>query len=103
MLYGSANSSSLNMLRCTEPIGKVSPRWLPPIENSFKCHMLNDMLHSTFALESVPVTFECDGHCWEKNQLTGLLEPVMMTQEPGAPELLNDIVCECDDECAEQC
>ena len=63
-----------------EVIGKVTPRCLPPKENSFKRHILSDMLHSTFALESVPETFECDGHGWEQNQLTGLLKPVMMTQ-----------------------
>ena len=27
------------------------------------------------------------------------LQPVMMTQSDAAPELLNEIICECEDDC----
>ena len=40
---------------------------------------------------------------WEKDKNTQLLVPVMMTQSPAAPELLNDIVCECLNACVEKC
>ena len=34
---------------------------------------------------------------------TGMLKPVMMTQSPAAPELLNDLVCMCESDCGETC
>ena len=39
---------------------------------------------------------------WKKDK-TQRLVPVMMSRSAAAPELLNDVVCECADSCSDRC
>ena len=39
---------------------------------------------------------------WQKDK-TQRLVPVMMSQSPAVPEVLNDVVCECADACSDIC
>ncbi len=40
---------------------------------------------------------------YERVSETGALQPQLMCQSPAAPELLNNLVCDCANWCAEDC
>ena len=96
-LYGRTGCNSMNALRCEEAAKKVTPRKLPPTEDSFQQHVLRTLYqlliwrqaNSLFQVLPDPIYF---GYF---KDLDGSLRPVMMTQSPAAPELLNDLVCQC--------
>ena len=95
-MYGST-LESLNDVRCVMACKKVTGKKLPPTENSFAQHLLrciyqlmtwrkaNIAMHAYLS----PTMFG-----YERDGDTKLLQAVMMTQEPAAPELLNDLVCQ---------
>ena len=96
-LYGTKDCKSLNALRCEKARGKQPLCKLPPTEDSFLCHMkrvngqLNIWHKATVAMSDIPdptdAGFILDGE--------RVLVPQMITQSPGPPELLNELVCEC--------
>ena len=94
-LYGKMGCNSLNALRCEKAAKKVSPRKLPPTEDSFHQHVLRTAYQlmmwrqgdkSTFNIPD-PLMF---GYFRDESNL---LCPVMMTQSVAAPELLNNLIC----------
>ncbi len=104
ILYGDRNISSLNMLRCLKAEKGTCVKRLPPTHDSFVLH-LHRTVYQLFvwkqaitAMNVYPSPmeygFEFDGE---------EIIPKMMSQAAAAPELLNDIVCDCQDSCSQQC
>ncbi|KAG0719669.1 hypothetical protein GWK47_050025 [Chionoecetes opilio] len=103
-LYGGREETLLE-LRCKLALRKVAPQKLPPTENSLYQHILRVAYQlfvwkkaATGMLEVKDVT----KFGWERNVDTKQLQPIMMTQPCAPPELLNDILCCCED-CNEDC
>ncbi|XP_060579912.1 uncharacterized protein LOC132736731 [Ruditapes philippinarum] len=96
-LYGSSECTSLNALRCSKALQSLSPRYLPPSENSFVLHCLRCVLqlyiwrNATIAVQHLPPPSQF-GY---KKTDAGVLEPITMSQSVAAPELLKDVVCSC--------
>ena len=106
MLYGDTNTTSLNSLRSGKASGKVGPRKLPPTDDSLKSHLLRSVLQLyvwRHALIPNPTALEPTSFGWKRDESNERLIPVMMTQPAAAPELLNDVVCECTDFCSTAC
>ena len=91
----------MNILRCENSQDKLPPTKLPPTDDSFLLHLkrIQDQ-QAIWRQTTVPVQvtgnavlfgYELDAH-------SGKLIPQMMNQPPAAPELLNDLVCDCDAE-----
>ena len=84
-----ARPSSLNC--------EISGIKLPPTENSFLCHLkrVNGQLiiwhKAIVAMSDLPNPTDA-GFEFDKDVV---LIPQMMTQSPGPPELLNELICEC--------
>lgn len=97
-LYGNSNCRSLNSLRCEKAQSGASPKKLPPTDNSFSSHLLRtwgQLLVWREATVANPVACDIMHAGFEFKITTNSLEPIMMTQSAAAPELLNDLVCEC--------
>ena len=98
--------NSLNALRCEEAAKKVSPRKLPPTEDSFHQHVLRTAYQLMMWRQSDKTTFSIPdplmfGYYRDESNL---LCPVMMTQSVAAPELLNNLICQCKDKsCSSNC
>jgi hypothetical protein len=97
-LYGKAVCDSLNDLRCEIAKKKsVIAKKLPPTDDSFKLHLqrciyqLMTWREATIPMHEVrdPTEFG-----FEKTP-EGAVNPKLMNQAPAAPELLNDLVCNC--------
>ena len=105
-LYGKPGCVSLNQLRCEKARKKVAAKRLPPTENSFSLHLKRccyQLMIWKRCLEGSPqIPSPTEFGYYIKNE-TGLLKPEMMTQSPAAPELLNDILCNCESECNDTC
>ena len=105
-LYSTPGCVSLNQLRCEKARKKVAAKKLPPTENSFYlhlqrcCYQLMIWRKCLKGSPQIPPPTEF-GYYIEK--YTGILRPQMMTQSPAAPELLNDILCDCESECDDTC
>ena len=105
-LYLKNNCSSLDQLRCMKATNKVSAKRLPPTENSFHQHLLRccyQLLIWRQCLIASPQLPPPTDYGYFIEEETGMLKPVMMTQSPAAPELLNDLVCMCESDCGETC
>ena len=105
-LYGSHNCDSLNEVREKKAASKkpIPMSRMPPTNNSFDLHVKRCNLQlliwkkACVAKQLVPDALD---HGYER--VDGRMMPVMMTQEPAAPELLNDIICTCADMCESNC
>jgi hypothetical protein len=103
-LYGDSKGESLDALRCAKADKGIAAKRLPPTENSFALHLLRCVYqvfiwkHAHIAMCAVPAPTQFG---YEKGE--GELQPKMMTQTAAAPELLNDIVCDCSDDCLSNC
>ena len=103
-LYGSSDCSSLNDLRCSKAEKNVSAKKLPPTEDSFHLHLLR-------CVYQLVIWRECNtGMCdrprpleygWEEDD-SQMYTPKMMSQSTAAPELLNNLVCDCET-CSADC
>ena len=96
-MYGKSGCVSLNALRC-EKTGKknIQGKKLPPTEDAFHLHLLRcayQLLIWRQAIVPMATLPDVTTHGYER--CTGLLQPQMMSQSPAAPELLNDLVCDC--------
>ena len=103
---GRTNTSSLNIQICGKATKKMSPRKLPPTEDSFLCHIKRACLQLHIwkhALEAAPSHIDLYQFGWSKEQSSGSITPVLMTQGEAAPELLNDIICDFNDICMDNC
>ena len=105
-LYGKPGCVSLNQLRCEKARKEVAAKRLPPTENSFSLHLKHccyQLMIWKRCLEGSPqIPSPTEFGYYIENE-TGLLKPEMMTQSPAAPELLNDILCNCESECNDTC
>ena len=96
-MYGSADTVSLNTLRCEKAGKNVPAKKLPPTEDSFHLHLLCVVYqlliwhHSTTPHHELP---DVSLFGYTKSE-DGFLQAQMMSQLPAAPELLNSLVCEC--------
>ena len=105
-LYGDNKCANLNELRCKMADKGVSARKLPPAEDSFSLH-LERCVYQVYIWKQSPIPSpELPAptlYGYEKDE-DGLLTPKIMTQEPAAPELLNNILCDCtSDACLSNC
>lgn len=96
-LYGRGECESLDKLRCEKATKNIPPKKLPPTENSLHQHVLRCAYQLTIwrqadIAQHVLPDPEDFGYVRDS---TNCPQPVMMTQPPAAPELLNDLVCSC--------
>ena len=105
-IYGKQNCTSLNSLRVHKAELKVSTKHTPPIDDSCKLHVLYckyqlmDWERAKLFKKILP---DPARYAYYKDQTDQTLHPLMMAQSPVAPELLNEIFCECYDDCDENC
>ena len=99
-LYGTDSCLSLNDLRChmASSRKRYLVKKLPPTEDTFKLHVLRCILQLKVwrsALMPIHEDIDPSDYGYEKDSTTQLFLPKCMSQQPAAPELLNDIVCFC--------
>ena len=109
-LHGNSDCTSLNEIRCTKAAKKVPAKKLPPTDNSFYLHLLRctyqfmvwkSCLETTFGL---PQQLIMVINYFEDTDGKQYMRPQMMSQSPAAPELLNDLACNCDNSvCDDNC
>lgn len=101
-LYGDSSCASLNKLRALKVSKKtISPKKLPPTDDSFAQHLLRTCLQliiwkqATIGIQTLPDITEC-GYKEEDFKIV----PIFSIQPPAAPELLSELICNCSrDEC----
>jgi len=98
-LYGKTDCDSLNALRCEKTSRKSVPaKKLPPTDDSFYLHLQRCIYQLRIWREAVVPMMEVLNPTefgYEKTTDGTALRPKMMSQPPAAPELLNDLVCNC--------
>ena len=107
-MYGSKDvASNLNKLRCSMAScqkSKVPGKKLPPTEDSFLLHVqrvafqLRIWKLAHIGLQELGNPTE---NGWQ--QESGRPIPKAMSQGCSAPELLNDLICECSNTCSDNC
>ena len=106
-LYGQTLlAESLNLLRSQMAKRKIRPKLLPPTESSFVLHLQRAIIqlriwrlaHHAWQVVSDPTKF---GYTLHDNGVS--LVPVLLAGSVAAPELLNDLVCECEGQCDYSC
>ncbi|XP_053373036.1 uncharacterized protein LOC123541526 [Mercenaria mercenaria] len=107
-LYGQPNCTSLTMLRVEKVLKNksVSPRRLPPTDDSFLLHLQRCLLQLIVwksALLQSPVVPSLISLGYITDATSGLAVPQFMAQPAAAPELLSDLVCNCVDLCESSC
>ena len=105
-LYGASKCKHLNELRCQMADKGYQAKKLPPTKDSFGLHLLR-CLYQVYVWKQTLVKMLVlpppTDFGYQKDQ-DGLLVPKMTSQELAAPELLNDIVCDCStDPCQSNC
>ena len=102
VLHGNSDCTSLNEIRCTKAAKKVPAKKLPPTDNSFYLHLLRctyqimvwkSCLETTFVL---PPATDYGYQLFEDTDGKQYMRPQMISQSPAAPELFNDLACNCD-------
>ena len=106
LVYGVGACASLNILRRTfVSSGKSKPRRLPPTSDSFLQHLLRcvyQLFIWTNAMTPNMPSLDPSDFGYMQTE-SGLYKPKYMTQSMAPPELLNDMVCVCEDHCSEDC
>ena len=109
-LYGKPDCTSLNEIRCAKAAKKVPPKRLPPTDNSFHLHLLRctyQLMVWKSCLEIshvLPPPTDYGYETIDDNDGTQIMRPLMMNQSPAAPELLNDLTCNCENSiCDDSC
>lgn len=108
LLYGCNGCSSLNKLRMKRVLEnkKVKPRKLPPTDDSFRLHVLRcsyQIMIWKKALTCIVELPDPKDYGYVTDADTCLYVPQMVNQPLAPPELLNDLVCFCEDVCSEDC
>jgi hypothetical protein len=104
-MSGGKSRKTLHKLRCQKAKSSAHPRNLPPTVDSLTLHLLRCVVqlwiwrHATTANHQYPSLVDF-GYEYD-NDGTGI-KPRLMSQPAAAPELLNDLVCECS-LCTETC
>ena len=110
-MYGSKDvDQNLNKTRCSmasSQKSKVPGRKLPPTEDSFGLHLQRTAYQlmiwksAHIGIQELPDPTEWG---WQWSPDSGiLLVPKLMNQVCSAPELLNDLICDCADGCNTAC
>lgn len=109
-MYGSKDlGSSLNKVCCSMASShksKVPGKKLPPTEDSFLLHMQRSAFQlmiwksADIGVQELPNPTE---NGWQLDQESGRLMAKPMSQGCSAPELLNDLICACFNECSNSC
>lgn len=98
MMYSKNACTSLNILRCEMATRNVLPKRMPPTENSFDLHLLRATYQLLIWRNAPRNEFTCpsafDFGYQETKDGIGL-EATLMNQTAAAPELLNNLFCEC--------
>ena len=102
--------TSLNQIRCIKAAKKVPPKKLPPTSNSFYLHLLRctfQLMVWKGCLETtnvLPPPTDYGYEMFENTDGTLCMRPQMMSQSPAAPELLNNLACNCENNlCDDKC
>ena len=108
LLYGCNGCWSLNKLRVNRVLEnkKVKPRKLPPTDDSFILHVLRCSYQIMIWMESLTSIVELPSptdYGYEIDTDTGHYIPTLVSQPLAPPELLNDLVCFCEDLCSDAC
>ena len=108
LLYGCNGCLSLNKLRVNRVLEnkKVKPRKLPPTDDSFILHVLRCSYQIIIWMESLTSIVELPSptdYGYEIDTDTGHYIPTLVSQPLAPPELLNDLVCFCEDLCSDAC
>ena len=99
VMYGKSGCDSLDKLRREKASKNVSPKKLPPTEDSLQQHILRTAYQlmlwrqANISVQNLPNP-EMYGYIRDDDNC---LHPRMMNQGPAAPELLNNLVCDCKD------
>ena len=97
-LYGSPGCTALNHLRCAKAVCNVQGKTLPPTDDSFTLHLERSRYQMFIwrkAVSSKPIVPLATEHGYYIDG-NGGLKPKLMSQSPIAPELMNDIICDCE-------
>ena len=106
VLHGRPACKSLNSLRCGKAEKGTPSKKLPPTDYSFEGHLLciwGQLLIWKEALISIPVPPLLQHAGFQINTSLNCLEPIRMTLNAAAPELLNDLIFQCAPYCNEDC
>ena len=104
-LYAKPAYQSLNKICCEWSHLGITPKKLPPTENSFELHLLSCAYQLSIWRSAATGPHNPPNptdYGWEHNPATQMLQPMMMSQPCAPPELLNDLVCDCNI-CGEDC
>ena len=96
-MYGQDDCHSLNDIRAEKSaFKKVSAKKLPPTDHSFEQHMLR-AVYQLFIWRNctTPVIELPNASEFSFEWVSEILQPKPMNQPAAAPELLNDVVCQC--------
>ena len=108
LLYGGSRCLSLNKLRVNKVLEnkKAKPRKLPPTDDSFILHVLRCIYQIRVWKDSLKCVVDLPSptdYGYEIDAETGNYTPKMVSQPLAPPELLNDLVCFCEDLCSDDC
>ncbi len=97
LMYGKKGCNSLNELRSEKALKNTPVRKLPLTHNSFMQHILRAQYqlliwkNACVGMHDLPAPTAYGFYINDGQSL----QPVMMTQSPAAPELMNELFCEC--------
>ena len=104
-MYGKKNCSSLTSVWANKASRKVSSKWLPPTQDVFYLHQMRTLYRLVIWKRS-PMKFQnlpdATGFGYDVNDKEPLM-PKLMGQSAVAPELVNELICECSDDCGTNC
>ena len=106
LMYGKTNCQSLNTIRGDLAAKGSAPKKLPPTDDSFNLHVLRCDYQLQIwkqALTPMQELPSATNFGWYLPDEGRTLLPKMMTQSCAAPELLNDIICNCSCVCDDHC
>ncbi len=102
-MYGK-DCLSLNELQCERvENGATIGKRLPPTNDSFKLHLLRAVYQLIMWKQAVVAMPDLLAENFGYEQVRGILQPILMTQNIAAPELLNNLICSCVDQCLADC
>ena len=108
LLYGFRGCLSLSKLQVKRMLEnkKVKPRKLPPTDDSLRLHVLRccyQLMIWKRALTSLVDLPSPTEYGYITDADTGLYMPQIVGQPLAPPELLNNLVCCCEDQCSDVC
>lgn len=96
--YRNKGCQALDSLRCekSETTQTVQPKKHPPTDNSFWLHVLRCMYQLMIWCQAIIWILDlADPSSYGYTYDSSKLMPLMMSQPPAPPELLNSLICDC--------